>query len=209
MHTMNQPFESGKTLEKLGIDTTRKFVVVDGEDHPFFNKGDILEFVRDSTGDVSYFRNASRSYDEHPCKLSRLAYADADKTERDGYDEAIPPSELLGKHCLDQEILKQFPPLAVDPSKMLPSSKFIPGTVAKFEEPYAPQVGDRVSIEGDVGNIGEFGKVRITLTNGDTTWITKEEVPICLTLISRRPKLRLTLSQISERLGQEVEVVEE
>jgi len=73
-------------------------------------------------------------------------------------------------------------------------------------EAYVPQVGDTVSIEATIKAIYADGTLYIETSGGTTDMMQASKVKF----ISRKPApLRLTLSQISERLGQEVEIVEE
>lgn len=72
------PFPPHKTIKELGIDVTRKFVVVD--DKPIdFKSGDILTLVRDDNDTTPYFCRESDKQNAY-CHLSRLAYADEPET---------------------------------------------------------------------------------------------------------------------------------
>lgn len=68
---MNKPFESGKNAKELGIDTSRKFVVVRGGS--LFNVGEIVELSGDEDSVVPKFSNGRKA---RFCCWGRLAYAD-------------------------------------------------------------------------------------------------------------------------------------
>ena len=73
-----QPFEPNKNSKELGIDTTRKFVVLD-KTHVAFNQGDILVFVETfnsvNNSLAPIFKRISDGR-EAACNWSRLAYAE-------------------------------------------------------------------------------------------------------------------------------------
>jgi len=75
---MKKTFEQDKNAEELGIDTTRRFVVVKGDED--FDKGDILELPNDDETTYPYFKRISDG-ERHFMYWSSLAYAD--KTLRD------------------------------------------------------------------------------------------------------------------------------
>jgi len=75
---MNKAFEPNKNAEELGIDTTRRFVVVKGDS--IFNEGDILELPNDEETTCPYFKRISDG-ERHSMYWDSLAYAD--KTLRD------------------------------------------------------------------------------------------------------------------------------
>lgn len=91
-------FQPNKTLKELNIDTSRRFVVMDDDNHRLFKNGDILEWEKDddclpcfkriSDGNVAY------------CELYRLDYYNPIKTwdtleigdevkGRDGYSQWV------------------------------------------------------------------------------------------------------------------------
>ena len=73
-------FESDKTAKALGIDTTKKFVVVKGDTR--FKKGDILKLFRDNnTGSPWFIKDGSK--DTHRCVLwSSLTYAEKEFSQQ-------------------------------------------------------------------------------------------------------------------------------
>lgn len=96
---MKTPFEAGKTAQELGIDTSRKFVVVnDGwaQPHPYaghntFRNGDLLAFLywfSIDEGTARFKRDSDGA--EDCCLWSRLAYAD-DVAEPVRVEEAYEP----------------------------------------------------------------------------------------------------------------------
>ena len=75
-----QTFEADKTAKELGIDTTRRFVVVEGDDH--FEKGDILKLFRDDNSSSPWF-NKDGSKDRDWCiHWSSLAYAEKEFSQQ-------------------------------------------------------------------------------------------------------------------------------
>lgn len=66
-----QPFEPDKTIKELGIDPTRKFIVV--RNAGGFNKGDILNLREDDDSYNPFFVRVSDHY-EYPCHFDKLAY---------------------------------------------------------------------------------------------------------------------------------------
>ena len=75
-----QTFEADKTAKELGIDTTKKFVVVAGNNR--FEKGDILKLFRDNnTGSPWFIKDGSK--DTHRCVLwSSLTYAEKEFSQQ-------------------------------------------------------------------------------------------------------------------------------
>jgi len=67
------PFERGKTIKELGIDITRKFVVVEGYS-VFYSKGDILVLDRDDDSSSPWFKNISNNDKVLACSLHFLVY---------------------------------------------------------------------------------------------------------------------------------------
>jgi hypothetical protein len=91
-------FEPSKTIKELGIDITRKFVVVDGSS--VFNEGDILKLERNDDTDCPYFiRITDLKYCD--CSLHRLAYAPIKKEfSKDGLeygDELVYKGDVKNK----------------------------------------------------------------------------------------------------------------
>ncbi len=76
------PFAPYKTTKELGIDTTRKFKVVDNTSdggNSYVNIGDILEFSKDDAGTIigkttSLFNNLNTGKKDIACRWSRLEY---------------------------------------------------------------------------------------------------------------------------------------
>lgn len=88
-------FEAGKSADELGIDTSRKFVIVSRRGDSLFNIGEIISFVEYSvfgpSDDLARFTNGKVVY---PAFYSELAYADrtlrdmkvGDTIEKEGYE---------------------------------------------------------------------------------------------------------------------------
>jgi len=70
-------FEENKTAKELGIDTSRKFVVVT-EDNDKFEKGDILKFFRDDNTALSWFKKDGSKDRDWCIHWSSLAYAETE-----------------------------------------------------------------------------------------------------------------------------------
>lgn len=71
-----ETFPEGKTITELGIDTTRKSIVVN--DVGIFNKGDILALLKDDNSNAPYFKRISDGMESY-CHLYRLAYYEPNK----------------------------------------------------------------------------------------------------------------------------------
>ncbi len=69
------PFEKNKNARELGIDTTRKFRVV--EDGAMFDAGEIIVLIADDNSEYPYFRSKNNSH-EGCCYWDRLEYADVE-----------------------------------------------------------------------------------------------------------------------------------
>jgi hypothetical protein len=78
-----KPFEAGKTAEELGIDFSRKFVVVNGGG--YFPNGTIVTCVGESDSVIPRFTDGKKEYS---LLLHRLAYAPEEK-----------PQEKPDPHC--------------------------------------------------------------------------------------------------------------
>lgn len=158
-----KPFEPNKTAEELGIDKTRKFVVVSGNANLYFIKGSILIFLHDNgpEGKLAFFQRISDGFCEYAA-WSDLAYA-----EEEG------------------------------------------------PEPYVPRVGDRVSLEGYVvdcfdGPEKPWFRMRLG-KNGclDSIVISGEHVGKYTKLISRKSPRKVTMEEVREKFGEDVEIVGE
>lgn len=69
-------FESNKNAKELGIDTTRKFVVV-SSGHNIFREGDIVELVEDDDSSFPCFERIGKG-EKISCCWYRLAYVNAE-----------------------------------------------------------------------------------------------------------------------------------
>jgi len=76
---MPTPFPPNKTARDLGIDTTRKFVMM--KDYLLFPKGEILVLFKDDDTDSPYFISIKDGI-EHAASWSSLAYYEEPVTER-------------------------------------------------------------------------------------------------------------------------------
>lgn len=72
-------FEAGKTITELGIDTTRKFVVVNWE-YPFY-EWDVLTLIDDDGSDSPEFRDQGWTFGY--INLDRIAYYEEELKEGD------------------------------------------------------------------------------------------------------------------------------
>ena len=70
---MKTTFEPGKNATELGIDTSRKFVVVEGSG--IFNKKEITTLREDDNSTCPWFRKEDKN-SWHQILWSQLAYAD-------------------------------------------------------------------------------------------------------------------------------------
>lgn len=77
------PFPPGKTIKELGIDTTRKFVVVKGDEEPY-SEGDILVLEYDDNSCSPKFKRLSDNLGAFEI-LSNLAYADEPEEKKEPY----------------------------------------------------------------------------------------------------------------------------
>ena len=84
---MKTPFEAGKTAKELGIDTSRKFVVVEEDYKIPLKKGDVLMLEEDDGSLCPRFR-AMDDTDYWYFDWSRLAYAD-DVAEPEAYKPRV------------------------------------------------------------------------------------------------------------------------
>ena len=100
------PFPPGKTIQELGIDTTRKFVVVD-DDGLFLKKGTILTLDRDDGSLAPYFKDSSGR--AVAACLFRLEYA---------------PKQPIFKKSLTQKLMNIF---KSEPEKSLREAGLIDG----------------------------------------------------------------------------------
>lgn len=105
------PFEAGKTSEQLGIDTSRKFVVVNPVDQEggFKEKGEILSCMRDSYETISGCMEfeSVKSRKTGFMYWSELAYAD-DEPKPEAYEPRVGDrvsceGEVLGVHIESPE----------------------------------------------------------------------------------------------------------
>ena len=76
-----KPFPAGKTAEELGIDTSKKFVVVDNG-NTVFNTGEILMLIENDGTSAPYFSNGKTTWN---CLWSDLAYAPNQKINKKPY----------------------------------------------------------------------------------------------------------------------------
>ena len=77
---MLKTFEAGKNAQELGIDTNKKFVVV--ENGGLFPKGTILTLYEDDNTPNPFFVVGMHSGKERPCFWQELAYAPNQKTPK-------------------------------------------------------------------------------------------------------------------------------
>jgi hypothetical protein len=95
-------FEPNKNIKELGIDITRKFVVVEKGN---FEVGDILKLERDDNSKIPYFKRL-KDGEITCCSIDKLAYAPIKKEfSKDGLeygDELVYKGDVENKiHVLD------------------------------------------------------------------------------------------------------------
>lgn len=165
---MPTPFEPNKTAKELGINTSKVFVIVGGEDWSDDWKKSIgkrVVLAADINSIEPCFQTEDFSLLPHGMKAGpfywhELAYAD------------------------DQE---QKPE-------------------AKEQSQYVPQIGDMVQLEGRVTRVdGELAAV--TFNNINQIMLDNTEISHAKLLSRPKPKLRLTMQQLREKVGEDFEIV--
>lgn len=196
-----KPFEPNKTAEELGIDKTRKFVVVNPvypHSDTFFRPGVKVAFVKDTaaSGKGAFFtcgdgREAFMFWHE-------LAYAEEEGPETLGFMEcdtcrAKPDTPDLCLGCLHNraaiERLKEW--------RQANTGK---------PEPYQPRVGDRVSVECIVSHVSHISTIVYSChagINGGTMSVAMADVK----LLSRKPPRKVTMEEVRGKFGEDVEIV--
>lgn len=157
--SMQKTFEAGKSAKELGIDTTRKFVVVKNMTHHLFEIGETLFYDRGNE-DYEYAYFINEGSESHLCSWENLAY----------YEEPTQEPEV-----------------------------------------YVPKVGDVVQLEATIKSVREDGCSYMTFKgqNRDTAGIVLEPDELAhIKLISRKPKLKLTMEQLREKVGDDFEIVD-
>ena len=187
-----KPFEPNKTAEELGIDKTRKFVVVErekGSSVGIFEDGEIIHFT--GHGCTALFKNDHGNEEE--MRWSELAYAEE--------------NAICGFLLSVSEYGKQ---------ERCGNGSDCPIHVQK---PYVPRVGDRVSAEGEIvgmmyasGEGREYESFVVRFDESEPGYKRQH----CrfykqgsLKLLSRKPPRKVTMEEVREKFGEDVEIVGE
>ena len=86
---MPTPFEANKTAKELGIDTTRRFIVLE-DSIGNFKKGDILTLKYDDNSWAPWFySNRYPQGESHVSKWDLLAYADEPEPSKELYEPRV------------------------------------------------------------------------------------------------------------------------
>lgn len=195
---MLTPFEAGKNAERLGIDKSRKFVVVENPLFPraLFPTGTILTLDRDDGTTNPYFTDGKKKDVVSWCKL---AYA----------PEPTPEVKKERNLVVVDDVV-------LEPSKEAPGYELPSDFHVEFaKKDYQPMVGDRVSVEGVVTYHNEQGRIVLNFADEvkEASWamsFNPEEVAhLNLTLLSRpTPKRKITRKELEKLVGGEFEVVD-
>lgn len=203
-----KPFEEGKSWQELGIDLERDFVVVDPMvpyNSGYFPKGSIIrvqeprftkdgvlgdDFIMESSGKTAFMYWKELAYADEP-KVEELLAVDAGS--RDGDQSAF----VFGERSKDGKV----------------AVRHVVTSDTSPEEPYVPKKGDAISIGGNVESVGG-DIVTVLIPIGEDSMPLKfafflKEMPSSLKLLSRPPKRRVTLAEINEKFGEEVEIIKE
>jgi len=180
---IGKTFPAGKTAEELGIDTSKKFVVVNKNNKSEFSIGDVLKFDRQD------------GYEEHNPKVYLFRH------ENSGLRQLIGLERLAYLEEEDEKI-----EYTVDPEKDVDTTDFLSGMN------YIPRVGDRVYVEAIVEKIDKDDEtlrldIPSSISHAWAWW------PLAhagkLTLISRAPRT-LTKAEaekmLSEKLGEDITI---
>ena len=208
---IGKTFPAGKTAEELGIDTSKKFVVVNKNNKSGFSIGDVLKFDRqdgyeEHNPKVYLFRHENSGL-RQLIGLEHLAYLEEEDeiffaegvSNIEVYDT---PKDML--HAFSQKVLS-------DPTV----SEVTIAVGKQIDKPYVPRVGDRVSVEAVVKAIDTNDETfmlefPLGVTHAWAWWPLKDADKI--TLISRAPRFLRTLTKaeaekmLSEKLGEEITI---
>lgn len=115
------PFPPDKTAKELGIDTTRKFVLVKGS--RWFDEGCIVDLTKDDDTPLPWFRRASSNDEHFPIHWHDLDYAPEPDTGTMTYT-ALPTLPNPFTKSLTQRLMNIF---KSEPEKSLREAGLIDG----------------------------------------------------------------------------------
>lgn len=197
---MKTPFEAGKTAKELGIDTSRKFVVVSNGKGEIFRTGDIVKLSGSAPFAVepgATFQN--KQGDEETMFWRELAYAD-DVAEPVREEERLLGYDV-GKEGGDETVAlygKRHEDGSVEITKTV---RGLP-----LETPYEPRVGDHASDDE------EFKALLGDMLDSVSQSVKKLNAALdeALVRLSRKPPRTLTKAEaealLTEKLGESVRI---
>lgn len=184
---IGKTFPAGKTAKELGLDTSRKFVVVNKNNKSGFSIGDVLKFDRQDGYEeyhpkVYLFRHENSDL-RQLIGLEHLAYLEEE-------DEVCLAEGVSNIEVYDtpKDMLNAFG------QKVLSDPTVTEVTIAvgkQIDKPYVPRVGDRIRLEGVVRAIDEDGDATIRMapnSNSGVNILVFSSDFQQLTLISRPPR---------------------
>lgn len=135
--------------------------------------------------------------------LSCVAYADLPVPGEDGLVRILDKNIVNGRY-------KPSSPEEIAEAKRILMGEAKP---TDPKECYAPKLGDRIALEGEVdGFDDDHGYLRIQIDGGDECLLLPKENVSRIRLLHRpepKPKRKVTLAEVSEMFGEEVEIISE
>lgn len=201
---IGKTFPSGKTAKELGIDTSRKFVVVEDWGCSKIKKGDTLTLQRtDGNSKGAYFTRL-RTGKTYFFPFYCLAYLEEEECSQKE------DTQLLGYDIHEEGTTQVW---GTNKNGNIQVEKVIHGIPYPTVKPYVPRVGDKVAMNGEVVKpFDENGVASVRFVTGHGGSLTMQVDAKALktfTLISRPPR---TLAKaeaekmLSEKLGEEITI---
>jgi hypothetical protein len=189
---MLTPFEAGKTAEELGIDTTRKFVLMHD-----------MQFHSTPTEGGRHSIQLPRNY---PKGTYVTAVYVNPKWECATFYPTCSPREK--SVCIFWSDLAYAPQSDVSPEKHALREGIDPlqvatGTIITTTEEYTPQVGDIISVrvEGRVAEVVTKDNVyKVSLWGGGFLWLDTRQTSEEATLISRKAKRTTVTKEEADKM---------
>lgn len=179
---IGKTFPAGKTAEELGIDTSKKFVVVNKNNKSEFSIGDVLKFDRQD------------GYEEHNPKVYLFRHENSGLRQLIGLEHLAYLEE-------DDENEKRW----IDGQSKGGNGWAISG----LNKPYEPRLGDKVRKDGVITSVCGNGGCAVGFSDDTEVWFDPKETSD-LTLISRAPRT-LTKAEaekmLSEHLNESITII--